>query len=149
MYTASAQCRVRQCLMCQGDTEYFCVSCPLDLCNQCKERHLQDLKTIDHTVEDYQEKFKYVQKQKICVLHPDRVYGNFCELCDRSGRFLCTDQRQYTTPYIKNETELQKQMQVIDIIRREALLYRHRLLTKSKLISRHVTNSSPFIKANR
>lgn len=132
MYTSSAQYRVRQCSQCQGDTEYFCVSCSLDLCNQCKESHSQDLKTIDHNIEDYQEKFKYVQKQKICMLHPDRVYGKFCELCERPGCFQCTNHRQYTILYIRNETERQKQRQLIDIIRRESLLYRHCLLSKIK-----------------
>nr|XP_034310533.1 uncharacterized protein LOC117684053 [Crassostrea gigas] len=60
METANLPCKVHQCSKCPGDTEYFCISCPCDLCPQCKENHVKDLKTIDHDVVSYRKKINYI-----------------------------------------------------------------------------------------
>lgn len=61
--------RVRQCSKCQGDTVYYCVSCPCDLCHLCKEDHALHLKTIDHNVLKYREKYNNNQNHEISVSH--------------------------------------------------------------------------------
>lgn len=61
--------RVRQCSRRLGDTEYFCVSCQIDLCLSCKQNHLHDLVTMDHNVVLYHENLDYIQKEgKICEM---------------------------------------------------------------------------------
>uniref|UniRef100_K1QTK5 B box-type domain-containing protein n=1 Tax=Magallana gigas TaxID=29159 RepID=K1QTK5_MAGGI len=65
METASIPCKVYQCSKCPGDTEYYCVSCPCDLCPQCKENHVKDLQTIDHDVVSHREKINYIPTQEI------------------------------------------------------------------------------------
>eukprot|EP00105_Crassostrea_gigas_P044861 XP_019929009.1 PREDICTED: uncharacterized protein LOC109620626 [Crassostrea gigas] len=72
METASIPCKVHQCSKCPGDTEYYCVSCPCDLCPQCKEDHVKDLKTIDHDVVSHRDKINYIPTQEICrrVIRP-------------------------------------------------------------------------------
>lgn len=41
---------VRQCSKCYLEAEYFCKTCSLDICAQCEQRHVYDLKTIHHNV---------------------------------------------------------------------------------------------------
>lgn len=41
---------VRQCSKCYLDAEYFCKTCSRDLCAQCEQRHVYDLKSIHHNV---------------------------------------------------------------------------------------------------
>lgn len=56
MDNANSLYRVHQCSKCPGDMEYQCLSCPCNLCPQCKETHVKDLKTIDHNTELCREK---------------------------------------------------------------------------------------------
>jgi hypothetical protein len=57
----TTQCKVRQCLECQGDTEFYnyCNTCIRNLCVQCKEKHVMDLYTKHHEVVIYREKFGF------------------------------------------------------------------------------------------
>lgn len=57
MYTINGSYKVRQCSTCAGDTEYSCLSCPSDLCAECRENHIHDLDTIDHNVVIYRGKY--------------------------------------------------------------------------------------------
>lgn len=50
-------------VLCPGDTAYFCESCPCNLCVQCKDNHVKDLKTKDHNVMRYSDKFTYIQTE--------------------------------------------------------------------------------------
>ncbi|XP_052681676.1 uncharacterized protein LOC128162486 [Crassostrea angulata] len=95
METASTPCKVHQCSKCPGDTEYYCVSCPCDLCPQCKENHVKDLQTIDHDVVSYRDKINYIPTQEICVRHPSHVYIKYCEPCQVPVCNSCSEDQSH------------------------------------------------------
>ncbi|XP_052683129.1 uncharacterized protein LOC128163539 [Crassostrea angulata] len=134
METASSPCKVHQCSKCSGDTEYYCVSCPCDLCPQCKENHVKDLQTIDHDVVSHRDKINYIPTQEICVRHHSHVYIKFCEPCQVPVCYHCTQHRNHrqlviTTSY---NTKRQQHRGTIHTIRSEALFYRPVLLPRIK-----------------
>uniref|UniRef100_K1RKZ0 Tripartite motif-containing protein 2 n=1 Tax=Magallana gigas TaxID=29159 RepID=K1RKZ0_MAGGI len=134
METASIPCKVHLCSKCPGDTAYYCVSCPCDLCPQCKENHVKDLQTIDHDVVSHRDKINYIPTQEICVRHPSHVYKNYCEPCQVPVCFHCTQHRNHrqlviTTSY---NTKRQQYRGTIHTIRSEALFYRPVLLPRIK-----------------
>ncbi|XP_065929645.1 uncharacterized protein [Magallana gigas] len=134
METASTPCKVHQCSKCPGDTEYYCVSCPCDLCPQCKENHVKDLQTIDHDVVSHRDKINYIPRQEICVRHPSHAYRKYCEPCQVPVCYHCRKHRNHqqlviTTSY---NTKLQQHRGTIHTIRSEALFYRPVLLPRIK-----------------
>nr|XP_034320812.1 uncharacterized protein LOC117687782 isoform X2 [Crassostrea gigas] len=125
---------VRQCSECPGDTAYHCVSCPCDLCPQCKENHVKDLKTIDHDVVSHRDKINYIPAQEICVRHPSKFYKMYCELCELPFCYHCRKHREHKISDLR-EPYLNKRQQYsekIHTIRSEALFYRPFLLTGIK-----------------
>ncbi|XP_065931209.1 uncharacterized protein [Magallana gigas] len=148
MDTANSLYRAHKCSKCPGDTEYHCVSCPCDLCPQCKENHVKDLKTIDHDVVSHRNKINYIPTQEICVRHPSHVYTKYCEPCQvpvcdswfghKSHKlpvrgFLC-GQRKHKILDIQTtyKTKRQQHRGTIHTIRSEALFYRPVLLPRIK-----------------
>ncbi|XP_065937083.1 uncharacterized protein [Magallana gigas] len=132
--TASSPCQVHLCSKCPGDTAYYCVSCPCDLCPQCKENHVKDLQTIDHDVVSHRDKINYIPTQEICVRHPSHVYTKYCEPCQVPVCFHCRKHRTHRqldvgTSY---KTKRQQHRGTIHTIRSEALFYRPVLLTGIK-----------------
>lgn len=81
MDAASTQYRVRVCSMCPGDAEYFCASCLCNLCLNCRENHVNNLKTIDHNVV-IRKKYHYIPIQELCMTHPGKAYKKYCERCE-------------------------------------------------------------------
>nr|XP_034309426.1 uncharacterized protein LOC117683722 [Crassostrea gigas] len=134
METASTPCKVHQCSKCPGDTEYYCVSCPCDLCPQCKENHVKDLQTIDHDVVSHRDKINYIPTQEICVRHPSHVYTKYCEPCELPVCFHCTQHKEHRTLDIRAiyKTTRQQNRGTIHTIRSEALFYRPVLLPRIK-----------------
>eukprot|EP00105_Crassostrea_gigas_P043450 XP_019927598.1 PREDICTED: uncharacterized protein LOC105340005 isoform X3 [Crassostrea gigas] len=132
--TASSPYGVNQCSKCPGDTAYYCVSCPCDLCPQCKENHVKDLQTIDHNVVSHRDKINYIPTQEICVRHPSHVYTKYCDPCQVPACNNCQTYRKHTqidviTAY---KTKRQQHRGTIHTIRSEALFYRPVLLTEIK-----------------
>eukprot|EP00105_Crassostrea_gigas_P036939 XP_019921087.1 PREDICTED: uncharacterized protein LOC105324301 isoform X2 [Crassostrea gigas] len=132
--TASSPYGVNQCSKCPGDTAYHCVSCPCDLCPQCKENHVKDLQTIDHDVVSHRDKINYIPTQEICVRHPSHVYTKYCEPCQVPVCFHCRKHKTHRqldvgTSY---KTKRQQHRGTIHTIRSEALFYRPVLLTGIK-----------------
>lgn len=122
MDTADIQCGVRQCSKCPRDTEYYCASCPCELCGKCKENHVQDLKTIDHNVIVYFGKYDNITNQEIYARVPSNVNGKWCELCDLYDCSYCVKQNKHSTIYTRNISEQKHQRKLINIIRSETLL---------------------------
>nr|XP_034309985.1 uncharacterized protein LOC105324394 [Crassostrea gigas]XP_034309986.1 uncharacterized protein LOC105324394 [Crassostrea gigas]XP_034309987.1 uncharacterized protein LOC105324394 [Crassostrea gigas]XP_034309988.1 uncharacterized protein LOC105324394 [Crassostrea gigas]XP_034309990.1 uncharacterized protein LOC105324394 [Crassostrea gigas]XP_034309991.1 uncharacterized protein LOC105324394 [Crassostrea gigas]XP_034309992.1 uncharacterized protein LOC105324394 [Crassostrea gigas]XP_03430999 len=145
METASTPCKVHQCSKCPGDTEYYCVSCPCDLCPQCKENHVKDLQTIDHDVVSHHDKTNYIPTQEICVRHPSHVYIKYCGPCqvpvcnscseDQSHRFksfrFAQGQHEILDIQVAYKTKRQQHRGTIHTIS-EALFYRPVLLPRIK-----------------
>lgn len=90
--------RVRQCCKCPGNTEYHCVSCLSDLCEQCKENHEKDLQTKKHKIVLYSEKFKCIPKQEKCFKHPSNVCRKYCKPCQVSVCDFCSDHEPQSFP---------------------------------------------------
>ncbi|XP_065930888.1 uncharacterized protein [Magallana gigas] len=146
MDTASSTYSTHKCSKCPGDTEYYCVSCPCDLCPQCKENHVKDLQTIDHDVVSHRDKINYIPTQEICVRHPSHVYTKYCEPCqvplcdscseDQSHRFRSflygQGQHEILDIQIAYKTKRQHHRGTIHTIRSEALFYRPVLLPRIK-----------------
>ncbi|XP_052693195.1 uncharacterized protein LOC128171446 [Crassostrea angulata] len=132
--TASSSFRLHQCSKCLGDTAYHCVSCPCDLCPQCKENHVKDLQTIDHDVVSRRDKINYIPTQEICVRHPSHVYTKYCELCQVPACNNCQTHRKHKKIVVKTayKTKRQQHRGTIHFIRSEALFYRPVLLTEIK-----------------
>ncbi|XP_052692430.1 uncharacterized protein LOC128170709 [Crassostrea angulata] len=132
--TASSSYQVHMCSKCPGDTAYHCVSCPCDLCPQCKENHVKDLKTIDHDVVSHRDKINYIPTQEICMRHPSHVYTKYSEpyqvpLCD-----FWFGHKSHKLPDLQKayKTKRQQHRGTIHTIRSEALFYRPVLLTGIK-----------------
>ncbi|XP_052692488.1 uncharacterized protein LOC128170749 [Crassostrea angulata] len=148
MDTASSPYQVHLCSKCSGGTEYYCVSCPCDLCPQCKENHVKDLQTIDHDVVSHRDKISYIPTQEICVRHPSHVYTKYCEPCQvpvcdfwfghKSHKlpvrsFLFGKKKHKIQDLQKAyKTKRQQHRGTIHTIRSEALFYRPVLLTGIK-----------------
>ncbi|XP_052693119.1 uncharacterized protein LOC128171377 isoform X1 [Crassostrea angulata] len=132
--TASSLYKVHQCSKCPGDTAYHCVSCPCDLCPQCKENHVKDLQTIDHDVVSHRDKINYIPTQEICVRHPSHVYTKYCEPCQVPACNNCQTHRKHKKINVKTayKTKRQQHRGTIHTIRSEALFYRPVLLTGIK-----------------
>ncbi|XP_052680950.1 uncharacterized protein LOC128161660 [Crassostrea angulata] len=142
MDPASTTYKVHQCSKCPGDTEYYCVSCPCDLCQKCKENHVKNLQTIDHNVVSHHEKFNNIPTQEICGRHPSHVYIKYCEssqvpVCDscfghKSHRFpitLIKRRHKFKSIQLTYQTKQQQHRGTIHTIRSEALFYRPVLMT--------------------
>lgn len=93
MDAASQLCKVRECFKCQGNTEYFCGLCSLELCFQCAQNHTNDLKTKDHNLKIYRDKFNFICKQEICMRHHESVYKKYCESCQVPMCDLCSEHK--------------------------------------------------------
>ncbi|XP_065937236.1 uncharacterized protein [Magallana gigas] len=132
--TASSPYGVNQCSKCPGDTAYYCVSCPCDLCPQCKENHVKDLQTIDHNVVSHRDKINYIPTQEICVRHPSHVYIKYCDPCQVPACNNCQTHRKHTQIDVTTayKTKRQQHRGTIHTIRSEALFYRPVLLTGIK-----------------
>lgn len=92
---------VHKCSKCSGDTEYYCKSCLCYLCSQCRENHMQDLKTVDHNVVLYKEKLCIDPVEYESVRFSDREY---CQLWNLTDSPHCTN-RILILVLIKHETE--------------------------------------------
>eukprot|EP00105_Crassostrea_gigas_P044584 XP_019928732.1 PREDICTED: uncharacterized protein LOC105342850 [Crassostrea gigas] len=134
MDTASSTYSTHKCSKCPGDTEYHCVSCPCDLCPQCKENHVKDLQTIDHDVVSHRDKINYIPTQEVCVRHPSHVYTKYCESCQVPVCFHCRKHRTHRQLDVKTayKTKQQQHRGTIHTIRSEALFYRPVLLPRIK-----------------
>ncbi|XP_065937221.1 uncharacterized protein [Magallana gigas] len=131
---ASSPYRVNQCSECSGDTAYYCVSCPCDLCPHCKENHVKDLKTIDHDVVSYRDKSNNIPTQEICVRHPSHAYTKYCEHCQVPACNNCQKHRKHMQIDVETayKTKRQQHRGTIHTIRSEALFYRPVLMTGIK-----------------
>lgn len=134
MDSTISQCRIKQCSKCKGDTEFFCQSCLYHLCLQCKDNHVYDLKTIDHDVVVYHEKYNCFANQEFCVRHPTRVYEMYCEPCELPVCYHCRKHRNHKKLDVRSAYEIKRQQHrtIIYTINNEALLNRGKLLADIK-----------------
>lgn len=143
MNTSTTQFRVRMCSKCTGDTEYSCVTCSCDLCVQCKENHVQDLRTIDHIVSLYQEHLNSIQIQETCWKHRPKELKTYCQPCQTPLCESCIWHKFNKFPkfllrkYKHNVLEVNRSKQIqykntLHFLRSESLFYRNVLLAGIK-----------------
>lgn len=99
MQTANTQCNLRLCSECFWNTEFFCISCECDLCNQCKRNHADNLKTTDHNVVQYRDEFKYTPKLESCLRHPNKFYEMYCDSCQVQICNACSKHKSQAFPF--------------------------------------------------
>ncbi|XP_078312195.1 uncharacterized protein LOC144618947 [Crassostrea virginica] len=153
----STQVSVKQCSLCQGDTEYYCFGCRQDLCIQCKKLHVIDLSTKNHEVTCYIERMKYPPKDESEESgDPDSRDSSKQVKSARSGnseQVMCVPSRDpvplsvWLSPSERSEMERRLYSKTIDSIRGETIYnrlvmlkgVRHDLKTGHKA----VTNQCP------
>lgn len=91
MNAASIIYKIRQCSKCQGDTANSCLSCTCDMCQQCTENHVHDLKMKDHDVVMYREKSDYIQSLEYNLLQPNNIERKYRESCQVQGCPFCAE----------------------------------------------------------
>lgn len=127
---SSSQCRVRECILCGSNTAYFCSTCKHDLCLPCKEKHEQDIKTIDHKIVLYN--FPKLEK---CTKHPNSKYKKYCTYCELPFCSKCTGHEEHTEVldiYRVCQLLRDQHKEKLDIISSEILLSRTILLERTK-----------------
>lgn len=134
MDAASAPYKVHQCFKCSGDTEYFCISCSCYLCSRCTNSHVKDIKTLDHNIVTFRDKFTFISTQEVCERRHGHFYTEYCEPCKVLICYHCTEHIIHRTLDVRTayETKRQQHKGTINAIRSEALLYRPVLLKEIK-----------------
>ena len=134
--STSTHVHVKQCSLCQGDTEYHCRTCNLNLCPPCKRIHTISLDTKDHNVTLYRERFSSFYKNETCATHPGQVYETYCETCDLPVCLHCRKHTHHKLLGIRtvyDDTRKQNE-KVITNIRSETLFYANSLKNGFKTI---------------
>lgn len=134
MDAARTPYKVQQCSKCPGDKEYYCESCSSSMCPECKENHVNDLKTIEHNVMTFHEKFNYISKDETCLRHPNIIYRRYCERCQVPACNDCQNHRKHKRINVRTAYKTQRQQHetTIHTVRSEALFYRQVLMTGIK-----------------
>lgn len=105
------------------------------MCLHCKVNHLNDLKTIDHDIVTKREKINNILTKQICERHPCKHYSKYCEPCALPVCTHCREHRTHRCLDIQRAYRInrQKQQEIINIIRSEALFQKTVLLTGIKV----------------
>ncbi|XP_052694086.1 uncharacterized protein LOC128172333 isoform X3 [Crassostrea angulata] len=124
--------KIRQCSKCTRNTEYFCKSCPCDLCRQCTENHIHDLTTIDHDVVVYRNTLNFIPNQNSCVTHGSISYGLYCKNCQTPVCLFCLEHKEHRLLDVKTEYESKQKhlKEIIHTIKSVTLFQRSALKTK-------------------
>ncbi|XP_052692406.1 uncharacterized protein LOC128170687 isoform X1 [Crassostrea angulata] len=133
MDAASKQYLVPSCSMCPGDAEYFCASCSCDLCLNCRDNHVNNLKTIDHNVV-IRKKYNFMPIQELCITHPGKAYKKYCERCELPVCNRCRKQRNHRQVVLKKayKSKVKQYKAVIHTIRCDTLFSRYVLQGRIK-----------------
>lgn len=123
--------RSLQCSMCPGDTEYFCVLCICDLCQQCGLKHVKDLNITGHHLITYSETFAYFSTKGIHIHanHPTNVPKQLYLYRDLPNFNEYIHHRNQVEPHITN---IQQHVEIIHTFRVEARVFRPVLLKDIK-----------------
>lgn len=106
MAMSSSPNKLRECdsVTCTELAQYFCEICPVVLCSKCKDIHVRGLKTIDHKIVTYRE--KYNPKGEKCSRHSDSVYAMYCTFCELPICSHCTEHDNHSRVDIHEAYEM-------------------------------------------
>lgn len=104
------------------------------MCFQCEEKHAYDLKTIDHNVKIYRDKFNCIVKEEVCLRHSNMFYIKYCKLCQLPFCYHCRKHKKHRKQGILSayKTKRQQHKGTIHKIRSESLYYDGILLDEIK-----------------
>ncbi|XP_056007452.1 uncharacterized protein LOC125653150 isoform X3 [Ostrea edulis] len=110
----STQLKVRQCSQCQRDTEFYCNTCKLDLCLQCKKKHVTENNTKYHNIMFY------------ITRHTERSFTTQCKLrqcsqCQGDTEFYCNTCKRDMCLQCK-----EKHVDDLDTIYHDVVIYREK-----------------------
>ena len=93
MTSKNISCHVNlsHCSLCQGDTEYYCLTCDKNLCPACKMNHSLNLDTKEHDIRLYKYKNTIPRTREPCKNHPNQDYEMYCKKCDIPFCVDCED----------------------------------------------------------
>lgn len=134
MNTKSNQYRVKQCSMCPLETVFVCELCSCNLCPQCKENHVNDLFTIDHTIETYSEKNHIISTNEICTRHHSNDYTKYCVPCELPVCLHCTEHNEHKKLDVRTafKSKQPQHNKTIHFVRSQSLFYLNILLKEIK-----------------
>nr|XP_022306259.1 uncharacterized protein LOC111112774 isoform X3 [Crassostrea virginica] len=84
------------CSRCQGDTEYYCLTCEQNLCPACKIKHSINLDTKEHDTRLYKYKNTIPRTREPCKNHPNQDYEMYCKKCDIPFCVDCEDHEAHS-----------------------------------------------------
>lgn len=115
--------KIRQCSKCTRNTEYFCKSCPCELCRQCTENHIHDLTTIDHDVVVYRDTLNFIPDRNSCVKHGSIGNGLYCKNCQTPACLICVEHKEHSLLDVKEEfkSERKRLKEIIHTIKSATL----------------------------
>ena len=94
---------------CGNPTEHFCNTCGENLCSNCKETHLQDDNTRQHSIVEYTKKLMPGQASNpLCPHHSGQVYTKWCKTCKIAACMDCIASSHIGHRFVKLETVLQE-----------------------------------------
>lgn len=108
--------------------DIICESCSCDLCPLCKDNHVQNLKSIDHSGILYRRKLKFIGNQTKIQRRQDSLYWKDVTISWFSEFADSMEHRKLSIFDIMPR----KQAKLYLIIRSEALFYRDAPLSKCK-----------------
>ena len=123
----SSHVYVRHCCECQGECEYYCLTCEKNLCPECKMKHSMILDTKEHNITLYKYKNRILHFREPCKNHPNQLYEKYCDVCNLPFCVDCTEHKEHSNRDVM--TVYKKYKEFINNISRNTLYDWQVLLT--------------------
>ncbi|XP_062576268.1 uncharacterized protein LOC134238172 [Saccostrea cucullata] len=78
---------------CKSNCEFYCNTCRLQLCRQCRDLHLKAKKNQNHNVVLYQERTRQLLEK--CKIHPSKETDMLCDECQVSLCSKCATSQEH------------------------------------------------------
>ena len=115
----SSHVNVSCCSLCQGYTEYVCLTCEVKICSTCKMKHLIRLDTKEHNINLYKYKNRVSCTRELCEKHPNQAYEMYCKICELPLCVDCKDHKEHNILDIMAVYEEHKK--IINIVGKDTL----------------------------
>ena len=115
----SSHVNLSHCSLCQGDTEYYCLTCEQNLCPACKTKHSIHLDTKEHDIRLYKYKNIILHTREPCEKHPSQDYERYCDDCALPFCVDCTEHYEHSNRDIMTVYEEHKD--IVQKISREGM----------------------------
>ena len=147
----SSHVNLSHCSLCQGETEYYCLTCEQNLCPACETKHSMSLDTKEHNITLYKYKSSLPSTREPCNIHPNQDYKKYCDDCalpfcadctehkEHSVRDLITVYKEQKTKFNKNSTDTLYFLQVLlAMIKSDFIICKNKMSTILSEMSREL-----------